>query len=184
MYAHIKKASLGLVLGLMVMLGSIATSVSVNAQEESAMTAEETRATMEAYIAALIDGGDYDTYFSDDVVVTMTGMPGEITGPAAAKTAIDAMHHEQFDATPELTSMVIGEGTAAAELIFVGTHTGEFAGIAATGKAVEVPYSAFYQLSDGKITTLRLYALVEGLVQQLQADSSVSTATRQAEHCT
>ena len=105
----------------------------------------------------------------------MTAVPGEITGPAAAKAAIDALHHEQFDAKPELTTLVVGEGTAAAELMFVGTHIGEFAGIAATGKAVEVPYSVFYQLSDGKITALRIYALAEGLVQQLQADPSAST---------
>ncbi len=138
------------------------------------MTAAETQATMEAYAAALLGGGAYETYFADDIVVTMTGAPGEITGPAAAKAAIDALHHEQFDATPELITLVAGEGTAAAELIFVGTHTGEFAGIAATGKAVEVPYSVFYQLSDGKITSVRIYALVEGLVQQLQADPSAS----------
>ena len=139
------------------------------------MTAAETRATMEAYAAALLGGGAYETYFADDIVVTMTGVPGEITGPAAAKAAIDAMHHEQFDAKPELTTLVVGEGTAAAEVMFVGTHTGEFAGIAATGTEVEVPYSVFYELADGKITALRIYALAEGLVQQLQAAPSTST---------
>ena len=92
------------------------------------------------------------------------------------------MHHEQFDAKPELTSLVVGEGTAAAELMFTGTHTGEFAGIAATGTAVEVPYSVFYELADGKITNLRIYALAEGLVQQLQAAPSASTdASRSGE---
>lgn len=175
MFANIGKAALRLGLGLMVMLGTIATLASVNAQEDSPMTAAETQATMEAYAAALLEGGAYDTYFADDIVVTMTGVPGEISGPAAAKAAIDALHHEQFDAKPELTTLVAGEGTAAAELMFAGTHTGEFAGIAATGKAVEVPYSVFYQLSGGKITDLRIYALAEGLVQQLQADPSAST---------
>ena len=129
---------------------------------------------MEAYAAALLGGGAYETYFADDIVLTMTGVPGEITGPAAAKAAIDAIHHEQFDATPEVTNLVIGEGTAAIEAVFVGTHTGEFAGIAATGTAVEVPYSVFYELADGQITALRIYALAEGLVQQLQAAPSTS----------
>ena len=115
MHANIGKATLGLGLGLMVMLGTIATLASVNAQEESPMTAAETQATMEAYAAALLGGGAYETYFADDIVVTMTGVPGEITGPAAAKAAIDALHHEQFDAKPELTTLVVGEGTAAAE---------------------------------------------------------------------
>ena len=168
MYAKVGKATLGLGLSLVVMLGTIATLASVNAQETSPMTAAETQETMEAYASALLGGGTYETFFADDVVVTMTGVPGEITGPAAAKAAIDALHQEQFDAKPELTSLVVGEGTAAAELVFVGTHTGEFAGIAASGKAVSVPYSVFYELADGKITALRIYALAEGLVQQIQ----------------
>src|SRR5215213_8766972 len=114
-------------------------------------------------------GGAYETYFADDIVVTMTGVPGEIVGPAAAKAAIDTMHTEQFDAHPKFGNVVIGEGTGALEAVFFGTHTGEFAGIAATGKEVAVPYSVFYELEDGKITNLRIYALVEGIVQQLQA---------------
>ena len=139
------------------------------------MTAAETRETMEAYFAALLGGGAYEASFADDLVVTMTGAPGEISGPAAAKAAIDAIHHEQFDAQPEVTTLVVGEGTAAAELTFVGAHTGEFAGVAATGKAVEVPYSVFYEVADGKITALRIYALAEGLVQQIEAAPSLST---------
>jgi predicted ester cyclase len=57
---------------------------------------------------------------------------------------------------------------AAAEFIFEGTHTGEFAGIPATGKKVHVPYTAFYDLHYGKITGLRLYGF-GALIQQLQA---------------
>lgn len=180
MYANIGKATLLLRLSLLVMLGTIATRADVIAQEASPMTVDETRATMEAYADALLGGGAYETYFADDVVVTMTGVPGEITGSAEAKAAIDALHHEQFDAKPELTTLVVGEGTAAAELMFVGTHTGEFAGIAATGKAVEVPYSVFYELADGKITALRIYALAEGLIQQLQAAPATGAGTPQS----
>ena len=180
MYANIGKATLLLRLSLLVMLGTIATRADVIAQEASPMTVDETRATMEAYADALLEGGAYETYFADDVVVTMTGLPGEITGSAEAKAAIDALHHEQFDAKPELTTLVVGEGTAAAELMFVGTHTGEFAGIAATGKAVEVPYSVFYELADGKITALRIYALAEGLIQQLQAAPATGSGTPQS----
>jgi predicted ester cyclase len=175
MYANVGKAALGLGLGLVAMLGTIATLASVNAQAGSPMTAAETQETMEAYFAALLGDGAYEAYFADDLVVTLTGVPGEIAGPSADKAAIDAIHHEQFDAKPELTTLVVGEGTAADELLFVGTHTGEFAGIAATDKAVAVSYSVFYELADGKITAVRIYAVVEGLVQQLQAAPSMST---------
>ena len=133
------------------------------------MTAEETQETIEAYAEALLGGGAYETYFADDIVVTVMGFGLEVTGREAAKQAIEAWHHEQFDATIEVRSVVVGEGTAAIEAEFRGTHTGEFAGIAPTGKEVDVPYSVFYELEDGKITALRIYALGEGLVQQLQA---------------
>jgi predicted ester cyclase len=168
------RVMLTLGLSLVVLLGTIATRAGVGAQEASPMTTAETQETMEAYFAALLGGGAYETSFADDLVVTMTGVPGEIRGPAAAKAAIDAIHHQQFDAKPEVTNLVIGEGTAALEAVFVGTHTGEFAGIAPTGKEVSVSYSVFYALADGKITALRIYALVEGLVQQLQAAPRMS----------
>jgi len=170
MDTHVGKAALGLGLGLAITLGMIiAPRVGVGAQQAAPMTAAETRETMEAYAAALLGGGAYEAFFAADIVLTMTGVPGEITGPAAAKAAIDAIHHEQFDAHPEVVTLVVGEGTAAIEAVFVGTQTGEFAGIAPTGKAVSVPYGVFYELAGGKITALRIYALAEGLVQQLQA---------------
>ena len=169
MHAIVGRAALGLSLGLVVMLGTIGTRGNVIAQEASPMTVAETQATFEAYADALLGGGAYETYFADDIVVTMTGVPGEIVGPAAAKAAIDTMHTEQFDAHPKFGNVVIGEGTGALEAVFVGTHIGEFAGIAATEKEVTVPYSVFYEFEDGKITNLRIYALVEGIVQQLQA---------------
>src|SRR6187551_3714811 len=109
MHAHVGKAALGLGLGLVIMLGTIAPRAGVGAQQAAPMTAAETRETMEAYAAALLGGGTYETYFAADIVLTMTGVPGEITGPAAAKAAIDAIHHEQFDANPELTTLVVGQ---------------------------------------------------------------------------
>src|SRR5262249_9613315 len=139
--------SLGL--GLVVLLAASA-GTGAGAQEKPAMTTAQTRATMEAYAAALLGGGAYEAYFADDVVLTMTGVPGEVVGPAAAKAAIDAVHHQQFDAHPKLVTLVVGEGTAAVEAVFVGTQIGEFAGIAPTGKAVEVPYGVFYELEGGK----------------------------------
>ena len=71
--------------------------------------------------------------------------------------------------TPSLSAETRSSARAQArEAVFVGTYFGGFAGIAATGKEVTVPYSVFYELEDGKITNLRIDALVEGIVQQLQ----------------
>jgi hypothetical protein len=48
-----------------------------------------------------------------------------------------------------------------------GTHTGEFAGIQATGRAVRVPYSVVYDLRADKISALRIYFPMSLLVEQL-----------------
>jgi predicted ester cyclase len=156
-------------IGLTLTFGLLARVAVAGPQSAPAMTVEQTQATMDGYFEALLDGGAYEAFFADDIVVTMVGSGQEITGPAAAKEAIDALHHDQFDAAPEITNLVIGPGRAALEAEFIGVHTGQFGGLPRTGKQVDVPYSVFYELKDGKITALRIYGLVDGLVRQLTA---------------
>jgi predicted ester cyclase len=58
-------------------------------------------------------------------------------------------------------------GKAAIEADFLGTHTGEFAGIQPTGRAVRVPYSVVYDLRGDKISGLRIYFPMSLLIEQL-----------------
>jgi predicted ester cyclase len=64
-------------------------------------------------------------------------------------------------------NLVVAEGQAAVEADFVGTHTGEFAGIAATGKDVRVPYAVLYDLEGEGISAPRLYMSLDMIVQQI-----------------
>ena len=52
---------------------------------------------------------------------------------------------------------------------FLGTHKGEFAGIAATGKEVKATELYFIQLTDGKIERLRLAPFGPNVVQLIRA---------------
>jgi predicted ester cyclase len=63
------------------------------------------------------------------------------------------------------------------EAVFVGTHTGEFSGIPATGTSVAVPYSVFLLFEDGLITELHLYNFVSVLMAQLAGASTPENAT-------
>jgi hypothetical protein len=54
------------------------------------------------------------------------------------------MHTQAFDAHPKVKTLVVDDGQAALEADFVGTHTGEFLGMPATGKSVQVPYCVVY----------------------------------------
>jgi len=64
-------------------------------------------------------------------------------------------------------NLLADEGQAAIEPDFAGTHTGEFAGVQATGRTVRVPYCAVYDLRGDKIARLRMYFPVSLLVEQL-----------------
>jgi predicted ester cyclase len=161
-------------------LGVVATSVPEPSPTESppaAMSIEETQAVIDAYFAALVGREDIAPYFSDEVVLELVDVGQRIEGRDEVVDAIVELHEQTFDARPEVTNVVIGEGTAAAEIVFVGTHTGDFAGIPASGMQVAVPYAAFYDLADARITALRIHGFATGLVAVLTAEPApASTA--------
>ena len=112
------------------------------------------------------------------VAATSVPEPAPPTSPPPESVgAIVELHEETFDARPELTNLVVGEGMAAVEAVFVGTQMEEFAGIPASGQQVAVPYAVFYDLADGKITALRIHGFATGLVAALTAGATpTSTA--------
>ena len=134
------------------------------------MSEENTRRLMEAYLEDLRGRGPYKRHFSEDVAFAVVGTDIEATGPDAVEQMIDYFHREAFDARPEVRTLVAASDRAVAEFDFVGKHTGEFSGIAATGREVSVPYCAVYDLDEGeKIKALRLYFPMDVLLRQLGA---------------
>ena len=136
------------------------------------MDAAATRAVLEPYAAALGAREDVAPYFAEDVVLTLVEIGQEIRGRDAVAGAITELHEKTFDARPEVVNLVVADGSAAGEFVFVGTHTGEFAGIAATGRQIRVPYTVFYDVAHGQIAALRIYGFASGLVAQLTADAT------------
>jgi predicted ester cyclase len=78
------------------------------------------------------------------------------------------MHTQAFNAHPKIKTLVVGDGQAVLEADFVGTHTGEFLGIPASGRSVQVPYCVVYDLQQEKIAALRAYIPMDLFAQQLQ----------------
>jgi predicted ester cyclase len=110
---------------------------------------------------------DFPAYFTDDVVATFEGTDQRADGRQAAAQLIRYVHEGAFDARMELKNLLTDEGKAAIEADFAGTHTGEFAGIPATSRAVRVPYSVIYDLRGDRISALRIYFPMSLLMQQL-----------------
>jgi steroid delta-isomerase-like uncharacterized protein len=122
---------------------------------------------MQDYLDTLVKRGDFPAFFADDVVATFEGTPQRADGREAAGQLIRYVHEGAFDARMELKNLLTDDGKAAIEADFVGTHTGEFAGIPATGRAVRVPYSVVYDLSGEQISALRIYFPMSLLIEQL-----------------
>jgi predicted ester cyclase len=121
----------------------------------NSLSVEKTKQTMHAYLKALPDRTDFSSFFTADVRWVTMESGEEIRGRNAVGEFIGSMHTLVHDAHPVLNKLVIGEGTAAREFDFVGTNTGEFEGVAATGKKLRVPYVVFYGVDEGGITELR-----------------------------
>jgi predicted ester cyclase len=131
------------------------------------MSTQQTQETMDAYLRALVDRGPFARYFAGDVTCTVVGTGQDIQGPAAVEGFIRYFHEQAFDARPEIKQTVVADGHAALEADFVGTHTGEFQGVPATGKHVQVPYAVLYDLDGPAITALRIYLPMDVLMQQI-----------------
>jgi predicted ester cyclase len=130
-----------------------------------------TRTTIEAYLQVLTapQGGRFADFFTDDVTFELIGTGQPVQGREQVEAAIQYAHQEAFAARPEQRAMVVDSANnrAAVEFDFVGRHIGEFAGIAATGREVRVPYSVHYDLQESHISALRVYGLADGLVSAL-----------------
>jgi|GEM_PF-1993492 len=132
---------------------------------DSRMT-EQTRQVLEAYWKS------HDPkYVAEDAVFTMLPTGEEIRGRAAIAKHLDEFYHKSLTAHAEVVSSMFSDNKGLLEAMVVGTHTGEFAGIAATGKNVRVPLAVSYEVEGGLIRRARIYMLVNVLLAQISPAS-------------
>ena len=139
------------------------------------VSVEATKRVMDAYLSALLNGGDIGQFFTDDVLWTTMETGDRVEGREAVRDFIITFHTKLFDAHPELKSLAIGDGIVGLEADFVGTHTGEFAGIAPTGASLRIPYAVFYDVGDDGIKALRAYMPIRQMVAELQASMALQS---------
>ena len=107
-------------------------------------------------------------YMAEDAVFKNMGTGEETKGREAIAGMLQYMYHIAFDAKAEIINTVITEDKALMEANFKGKHIGEFAGLAATSKEVNVPLCVSYDLENGLIKQGRIYMLSDVLMRQLQ----------------
>ncbi len=128
------------------------------------MSTEETRAVISQYL----DGHAADV-LADNAVFTVMGTGERANGRDEIRQMLTSLYETAFEARADLRNLVIGDGSAVAEYDFVGRHTGEFAGIAATDKHVQVPFCVAYDVAEGKIVAARVYFEMSALRRQIGA---------------
>lgn len=133
------------------------------------MSTEVTHEAITTYLRLLGERGPYGAYFADDMTFTLVWAGQEVKGQEAVEQFIRYFHEQAFDAQPVVKSLVVAGERATAEFEFVGTHIGEFLGVAATGRQVNLPYAVVYDFAGDKITALRAYLPIDVLLQQLTA---------------
>ena len=105
---------------------------------------------------------------AEDVRWTTVETGDQLQGRETVRDYILALHTQVFEARPEVRNMVVGDGGAFLEADLVGTHTGDFAGVPATGASLRVPYAVAYDLSPDGITALRAYIPVAQILGRLR----------------
>ena len=111
---------------------------------------------------------------ADDVVFTIMGTGQEHSTPEGIQAMLNYFYHVAFDATGETTSLILGEDNAVWEGRLVGKHIGEFAGIPATGKDVDVPLCVVYDIEGDQIKRARIYLEMPVLLAQIGVTESFS----------
>lgn len=106
-------------------------------------------------------------YVAEDAVFISMDTGEKTVGREAIGQMLHYIYHVAFDARAELKNIVVTENKALLEGDFVGKHIGEFAGVPATNKEVNVPLCVTYELEDGLIKQGRVYFLMDVLMKQL-----------------
>ena len=128
------------------------------------MSIRSTREVLDRYFSG---GHAGDEALADDVEFTVMGTGMKHSGPEGVGQMLNYFYSQAFEATAERTNLVVGNGKAVLEANFVGKHIGNFAGIPATGKDVNVPLCVVYEIKDGKIWRGSVYLEMPVMLKQL-----------------
>lgn len=126
------------------------------------MSIEHTAEMMERYWS-----GHDPQAVAEDAVFTDVGSGQQWRGREAIGGMLRYFYEEAFDAEFITEHTYIADGLVAVEGRFVGKHTGEFAGMEATGRDVDVPLAVFYTVGEEGITAGRIWFMVDKFFEQV-----------------
>jgi steroid delta-isomerase-like uncharacterized protein len=93
---------------------------------------------------------------------------GSATGPQTFRDFYSAIRSAVPDARYEIDDLIAEGDKVVVRWRLLGTHKGEFRGIAPTGRAVALKGIAIYRVQDGKLMERWVVSDVHGLLEEIR----------------
>ena len=127
------------------------------------MSAQENIHIVQAYLS-----GHQPQFMAEDATFRDFSQDEPLRGREAIGAMLDMMYRTAFsEARAESRSLVADSERVVLEFTFHGVQTGDLIGIAPSGKRVEVPMCAVYDVAGGAIRHGRLYYDAATMAKQL-----------------
>jgi steroid delta-isomerase-like uncharacterized protein len=107
------------------------------------------------------------SHYAWEDVVEQVPMPGQGPGLDGLKDVVRAMRTGFPDLVFTIQEQIVEDDKVASRFEWTGTHNGEFLGIPATGRSVQVWGIVIDRLEDGRIKDTRIIMDTLGLMAQL-----------------
>ena len=110
---------------------------------------------IERFYRDVIEGGNLnliDELSTDDFVDHEEALPGQPPGKAGIRHFVNAVRTAFPDIRVKSLEPLLADGNMeACHVVLTGTHRGELAGVAGTGKSVEFDGTDIIRVEDGKV---------------------------------
>jgi steroid delta-isomerase-like uncharacterized protein len=126
---------------------------------------ELVRAGFEAFNAG--NAGKCLALIAPDLIMNLAELPEPQRGQQVWREGFELMKHAFPDLRVHIEDVVAADDRVAVRLRFRGTHSGEFLGIPATGRAIEYVSHEFYRVADGLIAEEWICSDMATLFRQL-----------------
>lgn len=129
------------------------------------------KAVIQAFIEEVINQHRLDR--ADDIVkedfIELDPLPSQQQGREGLKAILQVLWSAFPDMHWVTKEMITEDEKVVTRFVWTGTHQGEFLGVPATGKSVEVKGVVIDRLENGKMADSRILMDTMGLMQQLGA---------------
>ncbi len=130
-----------------------------------ATTIELVRAALDAFNAG--DADECMALAAPDLIMNLAELPEARRGLQVWRQGFEMMKHGFPDLQAHIEDIIAAGDKVAVRLRFRGTHSGEFLGIPATGRAIEYISHEFYRVADGLIAEEWICSDMASLLRQL-----------------